>query len=352
MGYRWPNNFPLDQYMEQGFSDQDLERLCDRQSETNRGSIPFPRIFSFAELYGMGFATRVVANLPRLMPIPYFSDHGVHHTENWDRVETSNFARTHMTWHEWRAGQDLSPRRVVRITHPLVIFRRRRRIYRKSDASGSLVFLDHSRPGYDFKPYDYEKYFEKLASLPSQMRPKGVCIQMHDIHKGLHKTVRPFGIPLFTVGESSSNFFAERFYDLISRFEFATSTRVSSHSYLTEEAGVRFFLWGEEISPKTDRPQLLREFEDHLLEHAKKVFSDFPPRRTFERYNWLNSTLSLDIGLDESVRRIRRTVQRDLLYALLVGVRSAPAYLTKWAKRKVQNSKAAEERNKDNARDV
>lgn len=343
MGYRWPNNSSLDEYMEQGFSDQDLERLCDRQSDSNRGSIPFLRIFSFAELYGMGFATRVVADLPRLMPLPYFSDHGVTHTEIWNHVETSNSARTHVTWHEWRAGQDLSPKRVVRITHPLVIFRRRRRIYRSVEASGSLVFLDHSLPNQDYKPYDYEEYFEKLASLPSQMRPKGVCIQMHDVHKGLHKTVRPFGIPLFTVGESSSNFYPERFYDLITRFEFATSTRVGSHSYLTDEAGVRFFLWGEEISPNTDRPQHLREFEDHLWEHAKKIFSDFPPRRSVERYNWLNSTLSLDIGLDESVRRIRRTIQRDFLYSLLVAARLAPAYLNKWARRHFRSKKSNRE---------
>lgn len=316
----WGLDSQLNPWLAPGFSDEILEELCNRDWRGNRASgIRAPRIFPLAELYGVGFATRKVAGIPQFIPIPYFSDHGVTHLDQWVPAEKENRAKTHMTWHEWRAGLDLSPKRVVRITHPLVIYRRRQGIYRKPDAAGTLVFLDHSLPGVDYEPYDYYQYFEQLAKLPDRMRPRGVCIQMHDIHKGLHKRMRDFGLPLFTVGESSSDLYGPRFYDLITRFEFATSTRVGSHSYLTEEVGVRFFLWGKEIEINNPVIKAREEFEHHRKKNAAKLFSAFPPRRTTERDRWLQAALGLDVGLDESVRRIRLAVRRDLVHALWVG---------------------------------
>lgn len=323
MSRLWLGHESVAPFLAMGLSDEELMALCDADLRDNRDSFfRFPRLFPHAELYGAGYATRFVAGWPRFLPISYFSDHGIDHCERPSSpIELTNLARTHITWSKWRAGFEMSSKRVVQIMHPLVLLRRKKRIYRRAEAAGTLVFLDHSLPSADLEPYDYEEYFESLAKLPMDLRPAGICIHMHDVNKGVHEKLRPLGIPLFTLGYSSSDKFADRFYDLVTRFQFSTSTLVGSHSYLCEEAGVRFFIWGRETELVDPLIEARREFEAHRLEAAKEIFSLIPPRRNITRDDWMQSALGLDIGFHESISRIRAVLRKDLPRALWLSAR-------------------------------
>lgn len=291
----WPRGFDFN--FENGMSDSQLEAISLRLSgKKEAGPLRSPWLFGMSESKSLGKCFRELGSIPKWLPVPFFSDHGVHLHSEFFPIEQSNESRFHLTWSKWREFEDLPGKTVMRILHPWVAYRRLRNFEKRADAAGSLVFITHSNPSTSVKRTNLQNYFSALGELPFRYRPRGIMLYFADIAKGLHLELRSSGLPVFTAGSIESPFFVDRFYNIASRFEFSTSTMLGSHSFLCEEFGVRFFLFGprEELEDDLMVPFANKQFEREVA--LERVFS-FPPEKNAARKGAVRDALSTDISV-------------------------------------------------------
>ena len=110
-------------------------------------------------------------------------------------------------------------------------------------AKGTIVFPAHTTPSID-DISDVENYIQQLFELPEEFQPISVCLHMHDINKGRHHIFKKHKIPIYTAGSNLDDRFAERFYDIIKNFRYATSNMVGSYLYYCIEMGIPFSIYG------------------------------------------------------------------------------------------------------------
>jgi len=178
-------------------------------------------------------------NWPQWLPIPVYGDHGVALSSALEPHERTNRGQhtPHMVKERAANNENLRERRVLRIQHPWVTFRRAAGIDRHPEHRGTLIFYSHSNDGIEIEGYDFKAYFDKLRRLPEEYHPFVVCMHMHDVRKQYYKIARSLGLPVVTCGNTSSARFVERFYDLTSRFSFATSNLGGSEVLLLHRDG-------------------------------------------------------------------------------------------------------------------
>lgn len=248
------------------------------------------------------------------------TDHGVTFLEHLAPGELANSAKLHFTWSRARAGLHVGDRTIRRIMNPTVMFRRAHGIFRRPEAKGTIVFVDHSFPTGDvYASFDWAKYARDLRSLPEQMLPVVFCLHSHDISWNLHKELRTYGYDLVTVGNPEHPDFMVRFYDLITRFRFASSTNPGTAIFLAEEAGVRAFLLGKRISLEPAIHDRV-EFERHNVAEVDTEFRRMPPERSYKRDQLLTDHLGLDVPFRDSVVTLRRALVTQTPNAIMSAV--------------------------------
>ena len=310
-----------------GMSDTELKNLC-RPAQRSRFSLP-PRLYPLAELYGLGTSIRKVTGWPTVLPIPFMTDHGVTFLEHLTPGEVANSAKLHFTWSRARAGVYLKDRKIKRIMNPSVMFRRARGIFRRPEAKGTIVFVDHSYPTGDvYSGFDWAKYARELRALPEEMLPVVLCLHSHDISWSLHEELRTHGFDLVTVGNPEHPEFMRRFYALVTRFRFASSANPGTAIFLSEEAGVRAFLLGERNSLESAIRDRI-EFEGHNVAEVDNEFRRMPPQRSYKRDQLLTDHLGLDVSFLDSVSALRRALVTQTPYAFMRAIRNEVSQLTK-----------------------
>lgn len=235
-----------------GFSDEQLTQIASRKFtkkfDKRYGSKQVPPLFWTTELYSFGKCYREVYGWPWYLPIPVYGDHGVSMAGKMQEHEISNASHYHLTWYKDRFEslcRNYSNKTILRVTHPWVAYRHKLGISQKKNSEGTIVFYSHSNSGIEIEDYDNDEYFSKLKSLPSEFHPIYICLHMHDIDKGLHLHLRKYGLPVVTMGNTSSFFFVDRFYNMISNFKYASSASGGSDLYLCHEFGLDYFIFGE-----------------------------------------------------------------------------------------------------------
>jgi hypothetical protein len=229
-------------------------------------------------------------------------------------------ARTYLTWSSWREKPAKSVKiDVLRVPHPWTLYRRKNNIIPKPDATGTMVFISHTLPSTSRHHFDFDKYVETLISLPSEFQPISLCLQMHDIKKGLHLDLEKYGLPIFSAGNSSSSLFVDRFYDLVGRHKFCTSNVIGSQLFYSEELGVPYFLLGAEtVSLEEDGRQVsyYHLWDKDLVLKTKNLFNFENLGRSERKVDFLNQTLGIDID-SESLRKIvRNKLASDFFYLM------------------------------------
>ena len=146
-------------------------------------------------------------------------------------------------------------------------------------------------------------------------------MHMHDINKGYHKVLRKHEIPIVSAGETSSSFFVDRFYDIVSNFEYATSNTGGSELFYCEEFGIRYFLFG-------DKPTYLNFSHDQLpigemeykdktfVETDKKkelLFSQFPPVASDQKRSFVEHNLGLDLCENKAKSTLRKMYWLEII---------------------------------------
>lgn len=296
-------SWPLDLHKKifQGFSADELEMLAEYGSQSVGEAFSF---FWTTEVYSFGKCYRNWLNWPKWVPIPVYGDHGVHESAQMSNHEISNKARVHLSWNKKRVelNNKIPGKTIIYITHPWIIYRRSKGIIRNSESKGTLIFYSHSIDGIDIEEYKWEKYFQELERLPNQYQPLVVCMHMHDIRKGYHKKICKHNIPIVTLGNASSVNFVDRFYDLVTQFNYATSNTGGSELFYCTELGIPYFLFGEEPiyinHSHSELPRGKVELVDSVgLENnkkKKKLFQEFPPIINDQKMEFTKEMLGLD----------------------------------------------------------
>ena len=309
-----------------GFSDSELEALCDWGLRGHDATLPYrsaPWIYWTAELYSFGRCYREWLGLPRWAPLPLYGDHGCCTKGELMWHELQSKSKIHLTWYKDRAefNQYIPDKSVVRIPHPWITYRRRHGIMKSAQANGTLVFYAHSNNGIEILDYDWDSYFNELKNLSEEFHPLVVCMHRHDVEKGYHHKLRKYGLPIVSAGESSSPYFVDRFYDIISQFEYATSNSGGSELFYCEEMGVKYFLKGVEpvrtnlshsevpIGPLVAQDAVAAS----AAKRKRNLFSGFPPCSSKEKTQFVADILGSDLNESECKRSVLRHYRIELM---------------------------------------
>ena len=184
-----------------GMTDAELEFACKAKVIWSR-----VQVYWVSEMYSFGKCLRYWAKYPRVLPLNVFLDHGVGLFSKLFPHELDNGANVHFTWHPLKEQRcnNIANKKVIRIIHPWLPYRRLRGITRSSTPRGTLVFYMHNTKLLKWEGRDTEEYFEKLRELPDKFQPVVLCLHMHDINTGVHKQLRRYGFPIVTAGNTNS----------------------------------------------------------------------------------------------------------------------------------------------------
>ena len=322
-----------------GFSDQQLEELCQPGvSEFFSKLIPYPA----SEMNGLGRGLRALARFPRWLPIPASLEHGVDFRTHLEGYQEKEFSRYFLTWSRWRVRAEETTTKKIHLTmFPLVGLRKKLKIQKLASAQGTLIFIDHSLPGWN-PPDDVVESIEHFSRLAPEFHPLVLCIHMHDVNKGLHLRLKEFGMPIVTAGSIYNYWFADRFYSILRNFQYATSPRIGTHTLLSEEMGVRFFLGGNPklIERQVNPPVSSGPLSDDEYRYADmaKAFSVFPPLPSLEKEQLVDYSLGTGIPYSEHSTRLKLFFFRETVlnfpYAVAQLYAKAQSAATKrWGRR-------------------
>jgi hypothetical protein len=242
-------------FLSTGFNDEQLELLCDEnyvEKDKLYGQKTSPWLFWTTELYSFGKCYRDWLRWPSWLPIPVYGDHGADPEGELYEHEINNRAKYYFCFYSGRHSAILAQNTKkipIRITHPWVTYRRSIGIEHSQHPSDCLVFVPHSVPGIIAK--DLSSNLSKLLFDLERHFPADqikLCIHMHDVRNGIHRNLRDFGLPIFTLGNSSSLLFVDRFYNLVRNFRAGASANSGSQLYYCVELGLDYFLLGEKAT--------------------------------------------------------------------------------------------------------
>jgi len=302
----YPDN--LTEKIFSGFSNEELELICDWGLRGYDKKLPYkPAHWMYwpAELYSFGRCYRDWLGIPSWVPLPIYGDHGVALSGQLSPHEIEAKPKVFVTWFKDRAESLAKEKQkdILRIPHPWITFRRKYGFEKFPSAKGTLVFYAHSNSGIEIVDHDWDGYFSELKNLPDEYHPLVICMHRHDVEKGYHRHIRKYELPIISAGETSSPYFVERFYDIISRFQFATSNSGGSELFYCEELGVRYFIYGEKpvyINQGHDqnpfgvlKPQ--NNLDRETGEKKRRLFGQFPPKSNFEKDGFVREILGLDV---------------------------------------------------------
>lgn len=226
----------------QGMSNLTLERICSpRHARSERKFFDSPRLFWSSEIYSHGVGFRDMFRWPRWLPLPFYSDHGVHFSSLLAPHEIQSNARLHLTWSVWRSSPPAlsNHKEVLRVVHPWVWLRNKLSIGPKKNRNGTLIFVPHSLP--NRRRYsDLVSILQPYVEDPTWPRPLAICLAMHDVNMGVHHELQPLKLPIFSLGNSASPLMFARFYDLVGRFEACVSPEIGTQTFLSQEFGVDY----------------------------------------------------------------------------------------------------------------
>ena len=295
-----------------GFSDEKLEELSEVQIKFEAGFATWIAWESENSSYGKTF--REWGFYPKYFPLYVSADHGISCASKCWPHEISFPYSTYFTWHAKKNYKMINDhgKKSYHVQHPWVFYRKKHYNTLPENRLGTLVFYAHSNdttiPVYD----NFDKYINDLKSLPDKYQPIVICLSFHDIKKGIHKVLRKYEIPLVTAGTTNSQKFVDRFYSLIYKFRYTTSSNIGSHTYYILEAGIPFFLYGPypeyQIKDSKYTNNGKRNYKDYGDEEdydefcAFKKMLYFPSDKvTNEQYEFISRYM----GLNSNVTRVK-----------------------------------------------
>ncbi|HEY9194277.1 MAG TPA: hypothetical protein VIO81_15515 [Methyloversatilis sp.] len=252
----------------EGFSDAELQRLSRLQRRTEAGHAPWASWE--AENSSFGRTLREWADYPSWLPLCASSDHGVHwESRCWPNEIESPYG-LFLTWNGKKARlmRERHGKQALHIPHPWLAYRKKHVPELDPARRGTVVFFTHSNATTTPVFESLDAYMQSLRDLPADFHPVVICLSFHDVLKGMHRTLRPYGFPIVTAGITNAQCFVDRFYGIARRFRYACSPTIGSHSFYLAEAGVAFFLYGPAPTYVIKGSRAVRDGEQDLRDYG------------------------------------------------------------------------------------
>lgn len=200
------------------------------------------------ELYSYGLLIREYGFFPKWLPIYIYHMHGpgevtmVHEHE----INSGAYCMFVNNKNDEQKFINAGMSKCETMVHPFVFYRKKYNINQCINAKGTIVYPAHSILNTE-ELTDIDKYIEQLKELPEKYKPLAICMHWVDIKKGKHKKYMDAGFPVYTAGNGNDIRYAEKFYDILKHFKYATSNTYGSYIYYAVDMGLPFFLYGDEI---------------------------------------------------------------------------------------------------------
>lgn len=252
----------------EGFSDDELLRLSHLQRRTEAGYAPWASWE--VENSSFGRTLREWAGYPSWLPLCASADHGVHWESRCWPNELESPYRLFLTWNGKKARlmNERHGKTALHIPHPWLAYRKKHYPELDPERNGTVVFFTHSNATTTPVFESLDAYMQSLRDLPACFHPVVICLSFHDVLKGMHRTLRPYGFPIVTAGTTNAQCFVDRFYRIARRFRYACSPTIGSHSFYLAEAGVAFFLHGPAPTYVIKGSRAVRDGEQDLRDYG------------------------------------------------------------------------------------
>jgi hypothetical protein len=330
----------ISDFLDTGFTNEQLEWLSEnheKQMDKIYGEKISPWLFWAAEIYSFGKCYRRWLRWPYWLPIPVCSDHGANPLGELAKDEINNKANYHLCFWSTRYNSILAQKKKIpiRVQQPWVTYRRSIGIEQSVNATGCLVFVPHSVPG--IRVLDFDNKFKKLILDLQKYFDKSeikLCIHMHDVKNKLHVHLRKFNLPIFSLGNTSSSLFVDRFYQLIRHFRAGSSPNSASQLYYCVELGLDYYLAGEKVTYQNDFHsslpigKILYSKEKELGDEMDNMIFRERIKTKADAKKWINDVLGVDqpdtmnpnemrkIFILESIRLAPQITLKILIYIL------------------------------------
>jgi hypothetical protein len=108
----------------------------------------------------------------------------------------------------------------------------------------------------------------------------------------------------------------DRFYDLLSRYRYATSNVIGSQLFYAQEFGVDYFLFGPEVLESVNRDKgesYYRAWDATLVNRVKEEFSWPRIGQNANKAKILSEALGLNVQMETFVPAFRKLVEKDFV---------------------------------------
>jgi hypothetical protein len=300
----------MKKYVKKGFSESKLLNLC--SDKNNRSIFRWASWAPYwtAEIYSFGKHIRKYGYYPSFLPLCIYTDHGPDKTDYPLKHELESDAPV-MFYHSSHSAdiwKKFSERSCYTLYSPFVYCRRKNNIRKSPSAKGTIAFYSHSTESID-NLLDPKIYIKQLLDLPAVFQPVSVCLHHTDINKGIYKIFLEHNIPVYTAG-GLGPLFAERFYNILRNFSFATSNMVGSYLYYAVEIGLPFSIYGS-------NPKFINRNNDHFKIGKWDPYQEFVNyRQVYNLFRGLNTKISVEqkttvedgLGINNGVSRCKMAI--------------------------------------------
>jgi hypothetical protein len=279
-----------------------------------------------SEIYGLGAAYRSAFKIPRFLPLPFYSDHGVIASGVIDEniLRFPIWKKTFLTFSESIAeARDIYPSlRILGQIHPWVVYKEKHSIKKSYNPEIVIFFPLHTVNGYQVSGMEDEKSISYLKSLNEKTGIIKVCLHSNDLGTEREKLFKSEGFDVISFGDPMGDEFIQNFYNFARVTKYAISEswtsgvaflidldvpcvilrrdlRVESHSNLNRKVGF-------------DNPQIRAD-----IQYAEQLFSELTDIVTDEQRSYIQNQLGYPYRSNHS---------RNLRVVLILYVTSWPSW--------------------------
>lgn len=201
-----------------------------------------PSFFWTTEINGMGKAIRVSMRWPRLLPIPFYCDHGIALRGSLQKHEEQNCSDLFVTWNRYRyeaLARTSAGKTILHCEHPWITFRRIKKIEKLKEAKGTLLFLPHRTSNGIEIVWDREMWFEKVMSYGIE-EPIGIMLHPADLNTSTIEWCDNNKLKWYTAGDNFHRDFIDKFYNITRKFNYAIGALGGSELFYCHEMGVEY----------------------------------------------------------------------------------------------------------------
>ena len=192
-----------------------------------------------SEAYNFGITFRKYYKLPRFIPLPFYSDHGVLP----GGIIDNNIIVQHIPKSIFLTfspsitsrQREIPSLQILGTLHPWVFFKEEMNLVKREQPEYILFFPMHTLPGFKILGMNDDLSLKYLNENTSKNLAKIVCLHWNDYASGRKNIFENNGYKVVTIGDPFDDDYLEKFYELAAGAKFAiTESWTSAVAYLID----------------------------------------------------------------------------------------------------------------------